>query len=522
MSKNRFRKSLAWILASVLLLLFAAGCGPEGPTSPTSGTPMDGGSVTVTITQEPNRLNPFTAQAAGDKEILFNIYEGLLKPDATGAMQPALATGYAMSDDARTYTFPIRQGVVFHDGTPMTMEDVVYSLEKAAGLDGSEPRTGMDGIASVEADGDTVVLHLSEPDVELTPFLITAIVPAGTADADDTDPENVIPAALDSQPIGTGPFRFVSYTVGQDITLEKNDAYWMDGVPILDEVVFKIAADMDAAFLEMKAGNVDIFPYLSFERESEIQDLYDTREDLKNMVQIFALNNDRAPFDDMRVRQAMNLAVDRQGLLDQLNAGHGTPLTSGMSPAMGDYYNADLEGRFDRDVDEAKRLLADAGYADGFSTTVTVPSDYIFHVNTAVILAEQLKEVGIDLEINQVDWATWLETVYFGRNFDSTVIALTSEFTPKDVLNRYASEASGNFINFSNGEYDAVYATVQASVDSAERIDGYRRLQEILVDEAASVYLQDPATMVAVNRHIGGYSIYPVYVQDLSTVYRIR
>ena len=150
-----------------------------------------------------------------------------------------------------------------------------------------------------------------EPDVELAPFLITPIVPKDAAD-------------LDTQPVGTGPFRFVSYAVGQNVTLEKNAGYWLDGAPILDEVVFKIASDMDAAFLELKAGNLDIFPYLTFERESEIKDRYNTMEDLKNMVQIFALNNDRAPFDDVRVRKAMNLAVDRQGLLDQLNAGHGT------------------------------------------------------------------------------------------------------------------------------------------------------------------------------------------------------
>ena len=134
-------------------------------------------------------------------------------------------------------------------------------------------------------------------------------------------------------------------------------------------------------------------------------------------------------------------------------------------------------------LDEAKRLLAEAGYEDGFSTTVTVPSNYIFHVDTAVILAEQLKAVGIDLEILQVDWATWLEQVYVGRDFDSTVIALTSEFTPKDVLARYDTESSGNFINFTNDEYDTVFATVQASVDMEERITGYHRLQEILVEE---------------------------------------
>ena len=437
----------------------------------------------------------------------LNLYEGLYKSDAAGMMQPALALSHTVSPDAMTYTFKLRQDVKFHDGKTLTSEDVVYSYGQAT-REGSNV-AGLAGIASVTApDAQTVVITLTAPDVELLPFLNTAIVPQGAE-------------KLQEMPVGTGPFRFESYSTGQQVILVKNDAYWIAGKPIVDRVEFRIASNADAAFLELKAGNIDIFPYLSFERAGEIADRYETREDIKNMVQLLALNNERPPFDDVRVRKAMNLAVDRQGLLDQTNEGYGTELASGMSPAMGRFYNADLEGMFDQNIAEAKSLLAAAGFADGFDTTITVPSNYGYHVNSAVVLAEQLKAVGIRASIEQVDWQTWLERVYFGRDYATTVIALTSEFTPKDVLSRYVSGSSGNFINFSSTEYDRIFDEIQPMIDEEARIGGYKSLQQILADEAASVYLQDPATMVAVSKSIGGYETYLIYAQDLSTVYRV-
>lgn len=502
MDKPRFFRFLAFLLSSLTAVSLLAGCG----TAPKPA----GSTVVVGITQEPGTFDPFLAKAAGDKEILFNIFEGLVKCDAKGVMQPALAESYEISADAKTYTFKLRQGVVFHNEKPVTAEDAVYSLERASDQAGGGKNAlpGLSGIRSVKSpDAKTLVLTLAEPDVELLPFLTCAVVPR-----DSTD--------LNTKPIGTGPFRFDSYSTGQRVVLVKNPTYWKSGQPLLDRVEFRIAADMDAAFLELKAGNIDIFPYLSFERAGEIANLYETRADLKNMVQLLALNNRRAPFSDKRVREAVNLAVDRQGLLDQLNAGYGTPLVTGMSPAMGRFYNDKLAGRFDLNLAKARSLLAEAGFPSGFEMTITVPSNYIFHVNTAIILAEQLKAVGIRASIVQVDWPTWLEKVYTGREFDSTIIALTSEYTPKDVLSRYVSDNPGNFINYSNPEYDRIFKQTLPLTDETARIAGYKSLQEILVNDSASVYLQDPATMVAIRKNIKGYETYPIYVQDLATVYR--
>ena len=512
--KSRAARILALFAASAMIFTILAGCGGTTPTGvPTSaGTtatavPKAGGSVIVGIQQEPGSFNPYLATAAGDREILFNVCEGLYKSDASGAMQPALATSYTMSADARTYTFVLRQGVVFHDGKTLTADDVVYSFGLAMAK--GSVVSGLGGIDRVAApDAQTIVITLKDPDVELMPFMGCPIVPKDAANLAD-------------KPIGTGPFKFESYSIGQSVVLVRNDKYWIPGRPYLDRVEFRISANTDAAFLELKAGNIDIFPYLSFERSGEIADKYDTREDLKNMVQLLALNNTRAPFSDPRVREAINLAIDRKGLLDLTNEGYGTALTSGMSPALGRFYNASLEGMFDQDLVKAKSLLAEAGFANGFETTITVPSNYGYHVNTATVLAEQLKAVGIKATIVQVDWTTWINEVYKARNFDTTVIALTSEYTPKDVLSRYVSTAGGNFINFASAEYDRVYGATLLLTDEAARIEGYKQLQKILADDAASVFLQDPVTMVAVSKKIGGYETFKIYAQDLSTVYRI-
>jgi len=495
--------------ALALCTAFLAGCAGDPTPSATSGTTAGvtpGGAVVVGIQQEPGTFDPYLAQAADDREILFNICEGLYKCDAEGVMQPALATSHTLSDDAMTYTFTLREGVVFHNGDPFDAADVVYSFGLAM-AEGSVV-SGLDGIESVTAPDDhTVVVRLKEPDVELLPFMSCPIVPEGAS-------------GLASDPVGTGPFRFDSYEIGQRVVLTRNDKYRVPELPYLDRVEFRIYANTDAAFLELKAGNVDVFPYLSFERADEIADRYEAREDIKNMVQLLALNNDRAPFDDARVRLAVNLAVDRQGLLELTNEGYGSALASGLSPALGRYYNDTLEGMFDPDAERARSLLAEAGYADGFEMRITVPSNYGYHVKTAEVLVEQLKSVGIRASIVPVDWNTWITEVYKARNYDATVIALTSEFTPKDVLSRYVSTAGGNFINYENAEFDRVFAETLPLTDENARIAGFKQLQKILADDAASVFLQDPVTMVAVSRRIAGYESFKIYAQDLSTVYR--
>ena len=496
------KKSL--VVASVLALgvTAIAGC--------TKKTDVNNNAV-VGITQEPGIFDPHTVVAAGDEEIIFNVYEGLMKFDYEGNLNPCLATDVEISADASVYTFTIREGVKFHDGSDFDANDVVYSLKRAAGLldtqDGTALVSELDSISDVKVTSDgRVEVTLESGNSELLSFFTVGIIPEGYDNCQKA-------------PIGTGPFKFESYTPGQSVVLIKNDNYWQKGLPYLDKVTFKVCADMDAGLTELANGSIDIFPYLSKDRADQLDPAkYNIESNGSNMVQIFALNNAVEPLNDIRVRQAINYAINRKDIISVTMDGAGVELATAMSPAMGSYYDTSLDGSFDQDVEKAKALMAEAGYENGFDITCTVPSSYLIHVNTAVELASELKAIGINLEIKQVDWATWLETVYAGRQYETTVIALTSAYAPYDVVGRYASTADGNFINYSNPEVDALLKQIPLTSDENERTELYHQVLAILTADACSAYIQDPTTITAVSTRLEGYHVYPMYVQDMSQV----
>ena len=496
------RKTLVSASALAIAVTAIAGCAKKTDAN---------NYAVVGITQEPGIFDPHTVVAAGDEEIIFNIYEGLMKFDCEGNLNPCLATDVEVSADASVYTFTIREGVKFHDGSDLDANDVVYSLKRAAGLldtqDGTALVSELDPIKSVEtASGGRVVVTLESSNSELLSFFTTGIIPEGYDNCQKA-------------PVGTGPFKFESYTPGQSVVLIKNENYWQKGLPYLDKVTFKVCADMDAGLTELASGSIDIFPYLSKDRADQLDPAkYNIESNGSNMVQIFALNNAVEPLNDVRVRQAINYAVNRQDIISVTMDGAGVELATAMSPAMGSYYDTSLDGTYAQDIEKAKALLAEAGYENGFDITCTVPSSYLIHVNTAVELASELKAIGINMEIQQVDWATWLETVYAGRQYETTVIALTSAYAPYDVVGRYCSTDDGNFINYSNPEVDALLKQIPMTPDEAARTELYHQVLGILTEDACSCYIQDHTTITAVSTRLEGYHVYPMYVQDMSQV----
>lgn len=511
MKRNVF---LALLMISVLTALCGCNGGTDKENTPgdiSSGTPAVGGEIVVGITQDLDSLDPHVAVAAGTDEVLFNIFEGLVKPDKNGNFVEAVAESYVIAEDAMTYTFTLRENVKFHNGDVVTVDDVVYSLKRCAGLlDIQDPNVLVDAALSsavkevTAADERTVVVSLYSANTELLPYLTCAIIPC------DYD-------AQSTRPVGTGPFRFVSYSPLESFVVEKNPEYY--GTPAyLDKVIFKIYASSDAAFLELMAGKIHIFPYLTEEQATQLSGKYSIEVGSMNLVQAMFLNNAVAPFDDVRVRQAVCHAVNRQEILDMLSGGRGTILNSGMTPGLASYYNDGIVG-YAYDVERAKQLLAAAGYADGLEITITVPSNYQYHMDTAQILVEQLKKAGITAKIVPVEWAAWLSDVYKGRSYQATVVGLDFNLAPSDVVKRYESTAGNNFMNYSNAGYDAVFSRALGAIDEQEKIVAYKELQQLLYEDAASVYIQDPALLTAVSRELGGYTFYPVYVQDMSLVY---
>ena len=489
----------------------AAGESSEAETSNTlsEGTPVPGGSVVYGMTQDLASLDPHVDTDAGTRDVVFNLYEGLVKPTSDGGFIPAVASDYIISDDAKTYTFTLRDGITFHDGTPVTIEDVKYSIDRYAEIQG-ESSAFSSLVDSVEVQDDkTLVVNLKESYSEFLPMMTIAIIPQSNED----------PAG---NPIGTGPFKYVSYTPGQNLELEKYDGYWQEGVPSLDSVEFKFIADVDTAFVELQAGTIDILKYLTSAQAETLGDDYNIVQGSMNLVHAMYLNSAYEPLSKTEVCQALCYAVDRDAINNFIFGGKSHIIGSHMIPAMSKYYEPEAETVYSYDPEKAKELLADAGYADGFDLEITVPSSYSQHVDSAQIIADELSQVGINVTLNQVEWSTWLQDVYKGGNFQATVIGFDGTLAPSDWLKKYVTDDAKNFMHYSNTEYDDVFNTAYTTVDDDVKVENYKKAQMILAEDAAAVYIEDPANLVAVSKKFGGYTFYPTAAEDMSLLYQVE
>lgn len=489
------------VLLCVLALMTAALCGCGG------GKEKATDSLTVGIAQDlDDSLDPHKMTAAGTREILFNVFEGLVKPDPNGNLIPAVASDYTISGAGDTFTFTLRDGVKFHNGSTVTVGDVVYSISRAAGLETGEPLiAAFSAVASVEATDDhTVVVKTAQPYIEFLSYLTAAIIPEGSDPADGL--------------VGTGPYSYVSRAAQENIVLTRFDDYWGTKANVKD-ITFKIIESADLLVMSLKSGAIDLCAHLTPVQAAELDSSFTVAEGSMNLVQAMYLNNAYGPLQDVRVRQALCYAVDKQAVLELVSDGQGSPLGSSMYPAFGKYYE-DLADFYTPDIEKAKTLLAEAGYADGFDLTITAPSNYQIHVDTAQVIAEQLKALNINCSIDTVEWSTWLETVYQNRDYQATVVGFdtSAAMTAQSLLARFESSSKKNVCNFVSDRFDEAYAAAIVSTDEAEQIALYKDCQRYLAEDAAAVYVQDPCDLVAMREGVSGYTFYPIYVMDLSCI----
>ena len=516
------RKLLEVLLLLGLLSAVLCGCGggsadktPEGGQTSGSSEPAaqpaadHPNEITVGIAQDLDEsLDPHKAVAAGTKEVMFNVFEGLMKPTPEGDLIPAVAEKYEVSNDQLVYTFTIRDGIKFHNGQPVTAGDVVNSITRCiepseAGVLAVEPLSAVEKVTGM--DERTVQIRLKEPNTEFLAYLTLAILPA-EYDGQDT------------APVGTGPFKFVSRAAQDNIVLERFDDYWGEKA-YLDKVTYKIIENADSILMSLQSGAVDLFAHLTSTQVAQLGDDFNIEEGTMNLVQAMYLNNAVAPFDDVRVRQALCYAIDRQQILDLAFDGYGSLIGSSMYPAFGKYFDDSLTNYYTYDVEKAKALLADAGYPDGFAMTITVPSNYQPHLDTAQVIVEQLKQVGITAEILPVTWESWLNDTYMGRQFQATVVGVdASTMTARALLERFTSTAGNNFINYNNAEYDAIFQAAIAAADDAAQTAAYKQAEANLTENAANVYIQDLADLVAIRKGLTGVRFYPIHVLDLSGI----
>ncbi len=517
------KKSVSRILLCIMVLLISAafwGCG-SGKSAESSengnnssdetaeaagdGDASEDSCLVVGITQGISSLDPHDPGSdASTRSVLFNIYEGLVKAAPDGGITPAVAGDYTVSDDATVYTFTLREGITFHNGESVTVEDIKYSLERYA-----EHNSGsaFDVIEDISCpDDETVVLTLSSGDSEFIYNLTVAVIP----ESSEGNAETELP--------GTGPFMVKDYEEDQYLDLVRYDGYW-DDVECVNEAEFRFIADSTSAYTMLMAGTIDMLEYLTYDQLDAVSDTCDIYDTTMMLAHGLYLNNDFEPFQDVRVRQAVNYAIDRDEINDYLFDGNSLIVNTFGYPSITAWYNPDTEGTYVHDTDKAAELLREAGYPDGFDLVITVPSNYSQHVDTAQIIVEQLAEVGIRATISETEWTTWLSDVYTDRNFEATVIGFDiSTLSPASWYVRFVSDGTKNFVNFDDAEYDSLYEQAQATINDSEKYELYGRMQEILAEEAASVFIEDPADFVALNRKFTGYTAYPVSAVDLASI----
>ena len=476
-----------------------------------SKKPVEGGTIKVGISQDLDSLDPHKAVSAGTKEVLFNIYEGLVKPDSDGNLVVAVAEDYEMSDDAKVYTFTLRDGVKFHNGDEVTAEDVKYSIDRCADTSNGEPLVSAYSIVeSVNIlDENTVEIRLTEPNTEFLAYMTTAIVPKDYED-------------LDTAPVGTGPFKYVSRSPQENVILEKNEDYWGEKAH-LDKVEFKIVADADMLVTNLKGGSIDMAMRLTTSQAAELTEGFHIEEGTMNLVQALYLNNDVEPLNNEKVRQALCYAINPDEIMDMMADGKGVRIGTSMYPGLKKYYDEEYANYYEQDYEKAKALLKEAGYEDGFDLEITVSSADQPHVDTAQVIAEELKNIGVNVKIKPVEWEVWLEEVYANRNYQSTVVGVdASNVSARAMLERFTTDGHGNFVNFSDEEYDKIFKEAISTTDEEKQIKLYKELEGILAEKAANVYIQDLANLVAISDKFDGYVFYPLYVQDMSTIYAVE
>jgi len=516
------KKRIIAVFLAVFVLVCSL-CGCSGGTTqqttassdkitPSSGADHDN-SITVGIAQDlDDSLDPYQMTAAGTREVMFNVYEGLVKPDADGNYVCAVASDYDVSEDGLVYTFTLRDGVKFHDGTDCTALDVLYSFETCAATSVNSAVVAALSTAQAEGlsisdDGSEFIVTLTAPNPDFLSYVASVYI----------IPENYEDAA--SNPVGTGPFKFVSRSVQENFIIERHDAYYGEAAK-LDRVTYRIYEDGTALFTALDSGALDLVAHLTIDQINTLSNGYNVLEGTMNLVQAVYLNNAVAPFDNELVRQALCHAVDVDAMLALTAEGHGTKLGSSMYPAFGKYFDASLADAYPYDVEKARELLTEAGYPDGFDFTIKAPSNYKPNMATAIVIADQLEAVGNRAEIQLGDWETWKDDVYGNRNFEATVCGFdASTLNASALLARWVSTNGKNMINFNNDRYDLAYNAAQAATDDAEQTAYYKECLQILSDTAANVYLQDLADFVALNPALDGYEFYPLYVIDMAKLY---
>lgn len=433
-------------------------------------------NVTIAIQLEPPNLDPTGAAAQAIDSVMYsNVFEGLTRFMSDGAVVPGLAKSWDISADGLSYTFNLQTDVTFHDGTTMDAEDVKFSLDRARAEDSTNAQKGLfANIAAVDViDATTVKVTLSQPTGN---FLFNM----AWGDAVIVAPESAETNA--TAPVGTGAYRFLDWVQGDRLELTRNADYW-GNAPAIQNATFRFISDPTAAFAAVMAEDVDAFAGFpapenipQFEADPRFQVLKGNTEG----ETILSTNNKMPPFDNKLVRKAVAHAIDRQAIIDGAMFGLGTPIGTHFAPHNPNYVDLTSNSQYDPEL--SKKLLAEAGFADGFTTTLKLPPPS-YARRGGEIIAAQLREVGIDAQISNLEWAQWLEEVFRGKDFGLSIVSHTE---PMDI-GIYANP--DYYFQYDNPAFQALMDDLNKATDPDARAALMAQAQTIVSEDYVNGYL---------------------------------
>jgi len=464
-------------------------------------------SAVLAMVLEPTGLDPTMAAAAAIGEVVhYNVLEGLTKINMDGTIVPLLAESWSVDPDGKAYSFKLKKGVTFHDGETFDSSDVKFSFEraKAEGSTNKAKKAVFDNISRIETpDPYTVLVVLNQADGN---FLFRM----GENTAVILDPKSAATTA--SKPVGTGPFKFDSWTKGSAVTLVKNDAYRNAAAVKMKKVTFRFINDPAAQVAALLAGDIDGMP-----RFGSIQSLKQFQSDARFTVvaggtegkTIVSINNKKKPFDDVRVRRALAAAIDRKAIIDGSAEGLAKPIGSHMVPSDAGY--VDLTSVNPYNPEKAKALLKEAGVATPLNVTLTLPPPE-YARKGGEIIAAQLAKVGVIAKIENVEWAQWLSGPFKG-SYDLTVI---SHVEPLD-FDRYADPKY--YWGYDSKAYNDLLKQYNGTADSKGRLKILGDIQRQLATDSVNVYLyQLPQFAVGKKQLKGLWSSSPIFANDLAAL----
>ena len=468
-----------------------------------AGEPVDLGDsgssdsvLVAAIGGEPDQLDPQRTSSYFSFEVLENVFDTLVEPDENLQMQPALAESWEVSDDQLTWTFDLRDGVTFHDGSPFTSEDVVYSYRRII----DEELANAWKFATVTdvsaPDEDTVVITVSQP----TPNLLSNL--GGFKGMAIVEQQNVESGDITTAPVGTGPFSVSDYVSGDHISLTANSDYW-GGAPKLGGVEYRFISEPATALAALRAGDID---WTDVVPPQQVDALATDSEVTLGLTPssdywYLALNEARSPWNDPRVRQAIAYAIDRDAIVQAVS--YGTAAVNQLAIPEQSFWYTNYD-EYSTDLDAAQALLDEAGF-EGGTLDMLATSDYPETVTAAQIIAASLEPLGITVEIRQPDFSTWLDEQNSG-SFDMLMMGWLGNIDPDDFYYaQHHTDGASNAQKYSTPTVDDLLDRARVETDRDARKDLYAQAARIIADDASYIYLYNPSVIQVWSLSVTGY-----------------